>query len=69
MGMGAYLMAQLTNAELQALADDLRRQAAAISHPLLPAGIKSAIQGAALAVSELVNREIERSTTYAKSNG
>lgn len=61
-------MAQLTDDELQAVAADLRKQAAGISHPLLPAGIKAAIQAAALLVAELVNREIERGKANAEGN-
>ena len=53
---------QLANEELENVAAELRKKAATVSHPLLPASIKETIQGAAVLVGELVNRvrELEK---------
>ena len=61
---------QLTNDEFEGVADELRKKAATISHPLLPASIKETIQGAAVLVGELVNRvrDLERRLDHAESN-
>lgn len=50
----------MQNEDLKNKAVALCENAKSIKHPMLPAGIKAAIVGAAEIVLELVNREVNR---------
>lgn len=50
----------MTNDEMERRAIELVKSADSVKHPMLPASIKSTIQGAARLVAELVRREVKR---------